>query len=260
VIRAALAAARAGTYTFDMENRARMLALAALCVAALAASGCANIARTVETTPSVGAAPPAPSSPAGVVHVVQAGQTLYSIARAYGQDVQDLASTNRLADPDRLEVGQRLFIPGAQAVLSVPVSPRREVDSETWQWPVEGGTVLSHFGAPRGRRRHAGLDIRGRHGQPVVAVDDGKVVYSGESMRGYGKTVIIDHGRGLKSLYAHNSSLLVKEGDRVRRGQPIARVGRTGNASGDHCHLEIRQDDVPRDPLRFIAQSTGDLH
>ena len=76
-------------------------------------------------------------------------------------------------------------------------------------------------------------------------------------MRGYGKTVVIDHGDGMKSLYAHNSRLMVQRGERVRRGQTIARIGRTGNASTEHCHLEIRENDGPRDPLLFVDRRAG---
>jgi len=117
---------------------------------------------------------------------------------------------------------------------------------------VADGRILSHFGANRKSHRHAGVDILGKHGAKVRAVDDGVVIYSGASMRGYGKAVILDHGRGLSTLYAHNSSLGVKRGQRVKRGQAIARVGRTGNASTEHCHFEVRYDDVAVNPLAYV--------
>jgi murein DD-endopeptidase MepM/ murein hydrolase activator NlpD len=117
---------------------------------------------------------------------------------------------------------------------------------------VSGAAILSYFGAPRRGHSHTGIDLGGARGDDVLAARAGRVVYSGAGMRGYGKTVIVDHGDGLVSLYAHNSELLVRTGDRVKQGDPIARVGRTGNATAEHCHFEIRRDDVPVDPLLYL--------
>jgi murein DD-endopeptidase MepM/ murein hydrolase activator NlpD len=192
----------------------------------------------------------------GVFHVVQRGQTLWRISRTYGVDVELLERANALEDGTLLDVGQRLFIPGATRTLVVEaVAPQTPVHvGGNWIWPVPDGRVLSPFGAPRNNRRHAGVDIRGRQGESVLAAQAGQVVYSGSSMRGYGKTIILDHGKGLTTLYAHNSKLLVAEGERVRAGETIAHVGRTGNASTEHCHFEIRRDDRPVDPLIYLVR------
>lgn len=120
-------------------------------------------------------------------------------------------------------------------------------------WPVPGREILSPFGAPRRGHRHTGLDIRGRQGEPVTAAAAGKVVYSGK-MQGYGKTVILDHGGGIETLYAHNDRLLVTVGDVVSPRQRIATVGRTGNATTEHCHFEVRRNGVPSDPLSYLGQ------
>jgi len=200
----------------------------------------------------------------GIHHLVQHGQTLWRIARTYGVGVDELAAANSIADPTELTVGTSLFVPGATVTLEVPVysataaapakldagMPRGE-----WIWPVSGGRIVSYYGAPRKTHRHQGVDIQGLHGTGVVAASPGRVVYSGDSMRGYGKTVIVDHGGGYRSLYAHNSKLIVREGQRVKRGQLIARVGQSGNASSDHCHFEIRKNDVTIDPLRYVVPS-----
>jgi murein DD-endopeptidase MepM/ murein hydrolase activator NlpD len=210
----------------------------------------------VELVPEPGRASQAvPAGPDGVVHVVERGQTLWRIARTYEVPLDELARANGIADPARLSVGDRLLVPGASALRFVPPSLPPAV-AGAWDWPVHGGAVLSGFGAPRGGRRHSGVDIAGRAGQPVLAVRDGRVLRS-EAMGAYGRTVIVDHGDGLSSLYAHNADLLVRPGDLVRRGQPIARVGRTGRASTEHCHLEIRQGDVPVDPLPYLRSSPG---
>jgi len=196
----------------------------------------------------------------GIHHVVQPRQTLWRIARAYGLTVGELSGANGILDPTQLSVGQRLFIPGGTAEIYVPPYPapratHARADDDIWIWPVPGGRVLSRYGSPRPTHRHKGVDIHGKRGQVVLAVRNGVVVYSGSSLRGYGKTIIVDHGDGLRSLYAHNSELLVTKGTRVRRGDQVARIGRTGNASTEHCHLEIRRGDVAIDPLLYLAPS-----
>jgi murein DD-endopeptidase MepM/ murein hydrolase activator NlpD len=201
-----------------------------------------------------------------VRHVVEAGQTLWRIAKVYEVAVDELARVNGIVDPASLAIGQSLLVPGATEVRDVPPypaplagappPPSPGVAGPSFDWPVRGGKILSGYGAPRRTHRHEGLDIRGSRGQPVRAAEAGRVVYSGSTLRGYGKTIIIDHGGGLQSLYAHNSDLLAREGDRVERGQTIARVGRTGNASTDHCHFEIRRRDVPVDPMPYLRRET----
>lgn len=148
-----------------------------------------------------------------------------------------------------------------------PLAPRREAAVEVGRdgtaaarkatlpsllWPVRGGALRSVFGEPRAARTHQGIDIGAGPGDAVRAAADGVVRYAGSSMRGYGRTVILDHGAGMRTLYAHNKTLLVRPGDRVRGGQPIARAGRSGNATGVHCHFEVRLDDVPVDPMPYL--------
>ncbi len=189
----------------------------------------------------------------GVHHTVLAGQTLWRISRSYGVPLDRLAAANGIADPTDLPTGTRLWIPDADRPLHIPPAA---VAPAGWLWPVSEGALLSRYGDPRGRERlHLGVDIRGRNGEPVLAARAGRVVYADGSMSGYGKTVILDHGDGWTSLYAHNSRLLVEPGQDVDAGQPIARVGRTGNATGDHVHFEIRVDDRPVDPMRYLLQT-----
>jgi murein DD-endopeptidase MepM/ murein hydrolase activator NlpD len=195
----------------------------------------------------------------GVYHIVRPGQTLWRIARAYGVSVEELATVNGIGNPARVAAGRPLFVPGVTEVLNIPAHPAppppvpgREGTPSEWQWPVARGEILSYFGAPRKNHRHMGIDIDGQRGQKVLAARAGRISYSGNTMRGYGRTVVIDHGDGFHSLYAHNARLLVAAGQRVDRGQPIALVGRTGNASTEHCHFEIRRDAVPVDPLPYL--------
>lgn len=122
-------------------------------------------------------------------------------------------------------------------------------------WPVKGW-VTSEFGmrrSPFGYAAdfHDGMDIAAQWGTPVAASADGIVTYANYK-GGLGKTVIIDHGFGVKTVYGHNSNLLVQEGQRVKKGIPIALVGSTGHSTGPHCHFEVRQDGVAVDPMRFL--------
>jgi lipoprotein NlpD len=200
-------------------------------------------------------------------HLVQPGQTLWRIARSYGVTVEELARANGIEDPTRISAGELLFVPGARqrvAVPPYPAGPGERAEArlappeaspghlEDWIWPVEQGRILSYFGARRPGHRHGGIDIGGAHGAPVRAARSGRVTYSGSGMRGYGKTVIIDHGDGFSSLYAHNTRLLVQVGQRVEQGVPVALLGRSGNATADHCHFEIRRENRAVDPLHFL--------
>ena len=199
----------------------------------------------------------------GVVHVVEGGQTLWRIARAYGIELDELARANDILDPSVIEAGQVLFVPGAAAPLDVPPyrapkgKNRKKKRDREWAWPVAEPQVLSPFGASRRAHAHQGIDLRGASGSPVVASRAGRVVYSGSGMRGYGKTVVVDHGDGTSSLYAHNSRLLVEAGEQVERGQAIAELGRSGHATTEHCHFEIRQRGRAVDPLLHLEPTAG---
>lgn len=192
--------------------------------------------------------------PAGVEHVVEKGQTLWRIAQAYDIPMERLIGVNRIDDPDSIEVGLRLWVPGASERRHVPAAPPDERVAR-FLWPVPGGRVISSFGVRRSTHRHKGLDIAAAAGEPVVAAQDGTVTYAGSSLRGYGKTLIVDHGEGWSTLYAHNSALIARKGQRVQRGQRIARIGRSGNATTEHCHFEIRRGEVPINPTPLLSKT-----
>ncbi|HWH00058.1 MAG TPA: M23 family metallopeptidase [Pilimelia sp.] len=120
-----------------------------------------------------------------------------------------------------------------------------------WQLPVQG-TTSSEFG-PRWGRQHEGIDIAAATGTPVRAAADG-VVRKASWYGGYGNAVIIDHGGGVSTLYAHNSSLTVKPGERVRAGQLVAKVGSTGDSTGPHLHFEVEVDGKKVDPRPWFAR------
>ena len=125
----------------------------------------------------------------------------------------------------------------------------------TFRWPISG-RITSRFGGRSspggiGSTNHQGIDIAGPYGTPVYAADGGTVTYSGW-MGGYGYLVEINHGNGYVTRYGHNSSLTVSVGDHVYKGQQIARVGSTGNSTGNHCHFEVRYNGVARNPLNYL--------
>lgn len=124
-------------------------------------------------------------------------------------------------------------------------------------WPAQG-TVASWFGwrvSPfgDGSELHPGIDIAYTLGAPVVATADGKVVLSGPA-GGYGNLVQIDHGNGIATLYGHNSRLAVSAGEQVKKGQVIAYAGSTGKSTGPHVHYEVRENDQPVDPLKYLVK------
>ena len=197
-----------------------------------------------------------------VHHQVRPGETVYRISKAYGVSVKQLADANHLTDPSRIEVGQRLLIPGARRQLPVDVITPRTANSRPPQreelpaggvsltWPVSGGTVTSGFGQ-RNHSFHDGIDISAPIGTPVHAADDGAVIYS-DVLRGYGNVIIVRHAHGLTTVYAHNQTNRVREGQHVRRGDLIGNVGESGRTSGANLHFEVRQDNVARNPLFFL--------
>ncbi len=197
----------------------------------------------------------------GVTHVVHAGQTLYRIARTYGVDERELAELNDVERPEDLRTGQALFIPGAERVLDVPMGgplpaqadrERRSLARDVrYAWPVHG-LLVSRFGI-RGDEHHDGIDIAAPEGTPVTASRPGKVIFAGEQ-HGYGRLAIVDHGAGEATVYAHCSEILVQVGDMVRTGQIIAKVGRTGRATGPHLHFEVRFHTQPRNPLFYLPE------
>ena len=152
----------------------------------------------------------------------------------------------------------------SSVTLTEPVTEQRVQGTKerpTWyptgsfRWPTSG-RITSYFGGRKspggiGSTNHKGLDIAASRGTPIYAADGGTVTYAGW-MGGYGYTVRIKHNNGLETYYAHNSSLLVRSGQHVYKGQQIAKLGSTGNSTGSHCHFEIRLNGVAKNPLNYL--------
>jgi lipoprotein NlpD len=129
-----------------------------------------------------------------------------------------------------------------------PLKTTTDKRIQQWDWPVKGEVVTSF--TKSGRK---GVDISGRRGQSVAAAADGHVVYAGGGLRGYGQLIIVKHNKRFLSAYAHNSRILVKEGDNVKVGQRIAEMGDTGTDK-IMLHFEIRRDGKPVDPVRYLPK------
>lgn len=220
-------------------------------------------------------------------HTVVRGDTVYNIAKRYQITQDNLRAWNNMAD-NTISVGQVLRVkpagytaPAGGAATSaartqppaassttpnVPSTPQantskvatpattptvstggvRNTGGITWQRPT-AGNVITKFGGT-----NKGVDIAGNPGQPVVAAADGKVVYAGSGLRGYGNLVIIQHSPTFLSAYGHNQSLLVNEGQTVKRGQTIAKMGNS-DASRTQLHFEVRQNGKPVNPANYVA-------
>ena len=123
------------------------------------------------------------------------------------------------------------------------------------QWPLKEIEITSGYGK-RARDFHEGIDLKAKEGTAVFSAEAGKVVYAGSKIRGYGNLVVIRHISGVTTIYAHNSRMLVKKGQKVAQGQHIADSGRTGHVSGPHLHFEVRRGLNPLDPIAFLPRAS----
>ena len=105
---------------------------------------------------------------------------------------------------------------------------------------------------PKSNRKHQGIDLAGKKGSPIFAAGDGRVVYVGRKFSGYGKMILIDHGKGVATLYSHLNKFFIKSGQRVHKKQLIGTMGRTGRATGVHLHFEVMEDKIPINPEKYI--------
>jgi lipoprotein NlpD len=200
------------------------------------------------------------SAAQGVVHTVGKGETLWRISYTYGVNMKAVARANHISDPTQIRTGARLFIPGVAKVkkvvpytgpASVEKNPKRFAsDKGVFSWPVRG-TLSSRFGMRSGKL-HDGIDIRAPRGTSVRAAARGRVVYVSDDFRNYGRIVILKHAKNYYTVYAHNKKNLVRVGQTIPKGKKIAMVGRSGNATGNHLHFEIRNGRKVINPLFFL--------
>jgi lipoprotein NlpD len=222
-------------------------------------------------------------------YTVKPGDTLIRIGLDTGQNWKDIARWNALDRPNQIEIGQVLrvlppvstaaasaapvgavtrpvasatanpspagtvFTPPAPSALPAPARPVAGApegaaadDDLIWAWPVSG-PILAGFDEAKNK----GLDLGGTAGDAVLAAADGRVVYVGSGLRGYGNLIILKHNNTFLTAYAHNQSLLVKEDQSVRRGQKIAEMG-SSDADRVKLHFEVRRQGKPVDPAKLL--------
>jgi lipoprotein NlpD len=222
---------------------------------------------------------------------VQEGDTLFGIALAFGQNWRDIAAWNSLTNPDRISVGQKLRVKPASdnyaGAVSIPLENKNPGQVEevvtgksltqenqtalakvvpdggvaedstnynmpdltsnlSWIWPANG-QIIERFSESNSK----GISIAGVSGEAVYASENGKVVYSGNGLRGYGNLVILKHDEDFITAYAHNKEILVKEGENVNKGQKIAKMGMS-DADRPKLLFELRKGGKPIDPLGFL--------
>lgn len=215
-------------------------------------------------------------------YTVQPGDTLIRIGLEHGQSWKDIARWSNLTNPDLIEVGQvvRVVPPGSvdegtrpvastsvqpvtlppagsttvtptpTPVATTPTEPAKSAGGDAsglgFMWPASG-SVIAGFNEATNK----GVDIAGKAGDPIVAAADGRVVYAGAGLRGYGHLVILKHNNTYLTAYAHNQKLLVKEDQNVKKGQKIAEMG-SSDADRVKLHFEVRRQGKPVDPSRYL--------
>lgn len=208
-------------------------------------------------------------------YTVRPGDTIFRIATEFNQPWRDIVSWNQLDDANVIEVGQVLRVIPPTPMASVPVAtadagkaagtpapaaapasarpaptptppPSAGADNVQFIWPAQG-EIVARFN----EETNKGLGIAGKAGDPVLSAADGRVVYSGAGLRGYGNLVIVKHNDTFLTAYAHNQKLLVKEDQSVKKGQKIAEMGNT-DADRVKLHFEIRRSGKPVDPARYL--------
>ena len=193
--------------------------------------------------------------PAPDTHIVRSGETLFSIAWRYDLDARDVARWNQLGDGSLIHPGDVIRLappsgssastsrPAPKALPKVPTQP-----PPPWSWPTNGRVSVNFGGKPG---TGTGILIDGKAGQAILAAASGRVVYAGSGLIGYGQLIILKHNDTYLSAYGYNASLLVKEGEKINKGQRIATMGE-GTERKARLHFEIRRNGKPVNPRQYL--------
>jgi len=188
----------------------------------------------------------------GIYHKVEKGQTLWRIAKTYNCDLQDVVSINRIPNPAKIRIGQLIFIPEAKQAKEVRMNrPMKPSKKGGFIWPING-KVISFYGAKSSSVKNKGIDIEAFEGADVVAAKSGKVSFSQDRLKGYGRTIIVDHGDGYSTVYAYNARNIVEAGEYVEQNEVIAKAGSSGRAKKAKLHFEIRKNHKPQNPFYYL--------
>jgi len=205
-----------------------------------AVSGCA----TVKPLPPQAGTPPRGQE---IYHKVEPGETLWRIAKMYNTTVDDLIRENNIPNVAHIEKNQLIRI-GQSSAEKTKTPEKDDLKSADFDWPIRGN-INSYFGEQKDFRFNSGIDIVSEAGSKVLASRDGRVVFA-DDLSGYGKTVVIDHEDRFMTIYAQNSALLVKLNDLVKKGAPVAQIGKNGQLA--FLHFEIRKDAQAANPLFYL--------
>ncbi len=270
-------------FNFNASQLQKRLPLAASVLIISLLAGCSS-QNSTRKVPVIRLSQPLSYSQDPAIYIVRPGDTIYSIAWRFGLDFRELAQSNGVDHGYSIRPGQRLKISAEAKHIKHPLKPSNthkktvskpvqstkktivkvtsqqsslSIDSSKekksvtkWIWPVKG-KLVDGYSSRRGGNK--GIDIVTEAPEPVHAVADGEVVYSGEGLRGYGKLVIIKHNENFLSAYAYNSHIRVKEKDQIKVGEVIADTGIHGLYK-NRLHLEIRYKGKPVNPLIYLKQ------
>ncbi len=216
-----------------------MFRLVLTIVIAISFAGCANMMRS------------------GKHIVIEQDDSLTNLSQQYDISVADLRGANSGRSP---VAGQLYFIPQRRGILGRSTASVNDVNiteaylnSGEFVWPVPSSKRISSGFGKRWGKHHEGIDIPGRIGTAIVAAGDGKVIYSGSGIGGYGNITVILHDNGYHTVYAHAKENLTVAGQRVYKGQVISKLGKTGRSTGPHLHFEIRRNSRPLNPTNVLA-------
>ena len=211
--------------------------------------------------------------PSALIHTVEKGESLWKISECYGIDIITLINANNIQNKT-LNIGEKLIIPSRNTSSNKKcnyldnVITDKKLDSKNikdskkdnktsvvtdkkYIWPVNG-ELLSKFGIQEKGMRNDGVNIIANKGQPVLATQDGEVVYSGNAIEAFGNLILIKHNNNRTSAYAHVDNVEVVKGQLVKKGQQIAKVSNTGKVNRPQLHFEIRDNSGPIDPLKLL--------
>lgn len=189
--------------------------------------------------------------------VVKSSDSLTKLSKEYELSAAELRAANSGQSP---QAGKLYFIPQARGILGRSIAAFDDsniteayLNSGEFIWPVPSSKRISSGFGKRWGKHHEGIDIPGRSGTSIVAASDGKVIYSGSGIGGYGNITVILHDNGYHTVYAHAKENLTVAGQRVYKGQVIAKLGQSGRSTGPHLHFEIRKNSRPLNPTRVLA-------
>jgi len=191
--------------------------------------------------------PPLAQEVSGIHHRVEAGQTLWKISKLYDVDIDDILRINHLPEDAAVEIGRVLLIPNRTKPQNFAIKS----NGDDFIWPLKG-RVITGFGSNYRNLINKGINIQAQAGEDILATRSGRVVFYADHFGNFGKTIIIDHGDGLRSIYSRVLQVLVHPGDAVQKGALIGHVGTNARDKNIYLHFEIRKGALAQNPLFYL--------